>query len=161
MSGATAPARRRRGAALDTAVLDAAWDELRAVGYPRLTLDGVAARAGTSPRVPHDVYLHCISGQEDTVSQRIQDAPDAGTGITHSPPGGKASGYTHRRHHPGPCPLYVREPVPGPAHSSRPSGPADPQYRMQTPAATSVSAGHAACEVISAEAGRCPDLAHA
>jgi len=43
-----APARRRRGAALDAALLEAAWDELRAVGYPRLTLDGVAARAGTS-----------------------------------------------------------------------------------------------------------------
>jgi AcrR family transcriptional regulator len=43
-----ASARRRRGAALDAALLDAAWDELRAVGYPRFTLDGVAARAGTS-----------------------------------------------------------------------------------------------------------------
>jgi AcrR family transcriptional regulator len=43
-----APARRRRGAKLDAALLEAAWDELRAVGYPRFTLDGVAARAGTS-----------------------------------------------------------------------------------------------------------------
>jgi AcrR family transcriptional regulator len=43
-----AAARRRRGAALDAALLEAAWDELRAVGYPRFTLDGVAARAGTS-----------------------------------------------------------------------------------------------------------------
>jgi AcrR family transcriptional regulator len=43
-----APARRRRGAALDAALLEAAWDELRAVGYPGFTLDGVAARAGTS-----------------------------------------------------------------------------------------------------------------
>jgi AcrR family transcriptional regulator len=43
-----APVRRRRGAALEEALLEAAWDELRAVGYPRLTLDGVAARAGTS-----------------------------------------------------------------------------------------------------------------
>jgi AcrR family transcriptional regulator len=43
-----APARRRRGAVLDAALLEAAWDELRAVGYPRFTLDGVAARAGTS-----------------------------------------------------------------------------------------------------------------
>ena len=29
-------------------MLEAAWDELCAVGYPGLTLDGVAARAGTS-----------------------------------------------------------------------------------------------------------------
>jgi AcrR family transcriptional regulator len=42
------PARRRRGAALDAALLEAAWDELRSVGYPGFTLDGVAARAGTS-----------------------------------------------------------------------------------------------------------------
>jgi AcrR family transcriptional regulator len=40
--------RRRRGAELDAALLEAAWDELRAVGYPQFTLDGVAARAGTS-----------------------------------------------------------------------------------------------------------------
>jgi AcrR family transcriptional regulator len=42
------PARRRRGAALEAALLEAAWDELRAAGYPGFTLDGVAARAGTS-----------------------------------------------------------------------------------------------------------------
>jgi AcrR family transcriptional regulator len=45
---APGPARRRRGAELDAALLEAAWDELRAVGYPRFTMDGVAARAGTS-----------------------------------------------------------------------------------------------------------------
>ena len=65
----------------------------------------VAARAGNSARVLHEVYLHCTDGQDDTVSQRIEGALDAGTGISHSPPGGKASGYTHRRHHPSPCPL--------------------------------------------------------
>ena len=42
------PTRRRRGTALEAALLEAAWDELCAVGYPGLTLDGVAARAGTS-----------------------------------------------------------------------------------------------------------------
>jgi len=41
-------AARRRGAVLEAALLEAAWDELSAVGYPRFTLDGVAARAGTS-----------------------------------------------------------------------------------------------------------------
>jgi AcrR family transcriptional regulator len=39
---------RRRGPALEDALLDAAWDELRAVGYARLTMEGVAQRAGTS-----------------------------------------------------------------------------------------------------------------
>jgi integrase len=72
----------------------------------------VAARAGNSARVLHEVYLHCTDGQDDTVSQRIEDALDAATAPEHSPPGGKASGYTHRRHHPRPCPLYVHEPVP-------------------------------------------------
>jgi hypothetical protein len=84
----------------------------------------VAARAGNSARVLHEVYLHCTDGQDDAVSQRIEDALDAGAGITHSSPRAKVSGYTHRRHHPRPCPLYVREPVPGPAHSPRPPGPA-------------------------------------
>jgi AcrR family transcriptional regulator len=39
---------RRRGAALEDALLDAAWAELREVGYARLTMEGVAQRAGTS-----------------------------------------------------------------------------------------------------------------
>ncbi len=121
----------------------------------------VAARAGNSARVLHEVYLHCTDGQDDAVSQRIEDALDTGTGITHASPHTKASGYTHRRHHPRPCPLYVRRAGPGPAHSSRPPGPASLQYRMQTPAATSISAVQTASEAISAEAGRWPDPAHA
>jgi AcrR family transcriptional regulator len=39
---------RRRGAELEEAVLDAAWAELLERGYPGLTLEGVARRAGTS-----------------------------------------------------------------------------------------------------------------
>ena len=101
----------------------------------------VAARAGTSARVLHEVYLHCTDGQQDAVSQRIEDALDADASVTSLSRCGKASGYTHRRHHPGPCPLHVREPVPGPAHSPRPTGLASPQHRMPTPAATSVPAG--------------------
>jgi AcrR family transcriptional regulator len=42
---------RRRGLSLETALLDAAWDELHVVGYAALTMDGVAARAGTSKAV--------------------------------------------------------------------------------------------------------------
>jgi integrase len=130
---------------------------LNATGAPA----EVAARAGTSARVLHEVYLHCTDGQDDTVSQQIEDALHAAAGTTHPPPHAKASGYTHRRHHPRPCPLYVREPVPRPAHSPRPPGPPGPQHRTQAPAATSISAAQAASETISAEAGRCPDPAHA
>ena len=56
--------------------------------------------------------------------QRIEDALDAGTGITHSSPRAKASGCTHRRHLPRPCSLYVREPARSPAHGPRKPGPA-------------------------------------
>lgn len=41
-------ARRRRGPALEAALLDAAWDELNERGYAALTFDGVARRARTS-----------------------------------------------------------------------------------------------------------------
>jgi len=78
---------------------------LNATGEPA----EVAARAGTSTRVLHDVYVHCIDTREDAVSQRIEDALDPGASVTRSSRCGKASGYTHRRHHPRPCPLYVRE----------------------------------------------------
>jgi AcrR family transcriptional regulator len=42
---------RRRGAPLEAALLDAAWAELSAVGYQKLTMEGVADRAGTSRAV--------------------------------------------------------------------------------------------------------------
>ena len=42
---------RRRGAALEQALLDAAWDELTENGYARFTMDAVVQRAGTSPPV--------------------------------------------------------------------------------------------------------------
>ena len=44
---------RRRGAALEAALLDAAWAELQAVGYARLRMEAVAGRAGTSRAVLH------------------------------------------------------------------------------------------------------------
>jgi AcrR family transcriptional regulator len=42
---------RRRGAALEAALLDAAWDELQATGYAAMTMEAVADRAGTSRAV--------------------------------------------------------------------------------------------------------------
>ena len=68
----------------------------------------VVTQAGNSARVLHEVYLHCIDSEDDVVSQQIEDALDAGTGITHSSPRAKASGYTHRRRHPRPCPPILR-----------------------------------------------------
>lgn len=43
--------RRRHGKQLESALLTAAWDELVEVGYARLTMDSVAARARTSEPV--------------------------------------------------------------------------------------------------------------
>jgi AcrR family transcriptional regulator len=43
--------RRRRGAELEQAILDAAWAELNDVGYAALTIESVASRAGTSKPV--------------------------------------------------------------------------------------------------------------
>ena len=81
----------------------------------------VAARAGNSTRVLHEVYLHCIDGKENLVSQRIEDALDADLGSRQPSQCVKASGYTHRRHHPEPCPhLYVDlSPAPRIAHARR------------------------------------------
>ena len=45
------PRSRRRGATLEDALLRAAWEELSSVGYANLTMEGVAARAGTSKAV--------------------------------------------------------------------------------------------------------------
>lgn len=42
---------RRRGAALENALLDAAWDELEERGYDDLTIESVAQRASTSRAV--------------------------------------------------------------------------------------------------------------
>jgi AcrR family transcriptional regulator len=44
---------RRRGERLEHAILDAAWDLLTQVGYARLTMEAVAAEAGTSRPVIH------------------------------------------------------------------------------------------------------------
>jgi len=39
---------RRRGDTLETAILDAAWEELQEAGYSSFTVEAVAKRAGTS-----------------------------------------------------------------------------------------------------------------
>ncbi|MFE7030770.1 TetR/AcrR family transcriptional regulator [Streptomyces sp. NPDC057621] len=45
------PSTRRRGAALEEAILDAAWVQLAEAGYSGFTIEGVAARARTSTPV--------------------------------------------------------------------------------------------------------------
>ncbi|MEV8437464.1 TetR/AcrR family transcriptional regulator [Actinosynnema sp. NPDC051121] len=73
---------RRRGAQLEQAILDAAWDELRAVGYARLTIEAVAARAGTSKPV---IYRRWGGRAELVLAAWFRnlpvepEAPDTGT----------------------------------------------------------------------------------
>ena len=68
--------------------------------------------------------LHCIDGREQVISQQIEDALDSAPGVLHRSRCVTASGYTHRRHRPRPCPLSVREPARSPAPSPRKPGPA-------------------------------------
>ena len=74
---------RRRGAALENALLTAAWDELDERGYDDFTIDGVAARAHTSravlyrrwpgkPELVHAAVIAAMNSDPLTV-------PDTGT----------------------------------------------------------------------------------
>ena len=78
----TAKATRRRGAALEQAILDAAIEELAEVGYQNLTMDGVAARAGTSKNViyrrwPSRATL-CVAAYLKMLPTAPEDTPDTG-----------------------------------------------------------------------------------
>lgn len=64
--------RRRRGAALDDAILRAALDELRAVGYQNVTMEAVAARARTSKPV---LYRRWPNRAELVVAALRHDRP--------------------------------------------------------------------------------------
>jgi AcrR family transcriptional regulator len=84
MSLKTSPKpQRRRGNVLEEALLDAAWAELTEGGYEELTMDAVAARAGTSravlyrrwPGKPQLVH----AALEYVVSKDSAVAPDTGT----------------------------------------------------------------------------------
>ena len=73
-------ATRRRGAALETALLDAAWSELQSVGYAKLTMERVADRAQTSRAViyrrwssRHELVIAAMLHQQPTGARRIPD----------------------------------------------------------------------------------------
>ena len=77
------PATRRRGTALEAALLEAAWDELNEVGYAALTMEGVAARARTSRAVlyrrwPNRPELVVAALRHHTSAAPI-GVPDTGT----------------------------------------------------------------------------------
>ncbi|MEV7087392.1 TetR/AcrR family transcriptional regulator [Streptomyces sp. NPDC093085] len=76
-------AERRRGAALESALLDAAWEELLDVGYAGFTLDGVASRAGTSRPVIHrrwpDKRQLMVAALARTAERHPVAVPDTGS----------------------------------------------------------------------------------
>ncbi|ATL31160.1 TetR/AcrR family transcriptional regulator [Streptomyces formicae] len=73
---------RRRGEALETAILEAAWEELTERGYANLTVDSVAKRAGTSKPVLYRRWADKQKLVEAAVVRRnvIQQIPPADTG---------------------------------------------------------------------------------
>jgi AcrR family transcriptional regulator len=73
---------RRRGKALEDALLDAAWSELREGGYARFTIEAVAARAHTSRPVlyrrwPNRAEL-AVAAIRHILHKHPVDAPDTG-----------------------------------------------------------------------------------
>jgi len=76
-------AQRRRGAELEADLLKAAWDELAEVGYARLTMEGVAARARTGKQVLYrrwrnraELVLAAVRHNTGTI---LEDLPDTGS----------------------------------------------------------------------------------
>ncbi|MFD9128188.1 TetR/AcrR family transcriptional regulator [Kitasatospora sp. NPDC059571] len=74
---------RRRGAALEKALLDAAWEELAEKGYARFTMDAVVRRAATSPPV---LYRRWSDRDElvraavvHVLREHVLDVPDTGS----------------------------------------------------------------------------------
>jgi AcrR family transcriptional regulator len=78
----TPKATRRRGAELEQAILQAAAEELAQVGYQNLTMDSVAARAGTAKnaiyrRWPNRAAL-CVAAYRRLLPTGPTDIPDTG-----------------------------------------------------------------------------------
>lgn len=76
-------AERRRGAALEKALLDAAWEELKENGYARFTMDAVVKRAGTSPPVLYRRWPNRTELVRATIAHTLEesrlDVPDTGS----------------------------------------------------------------------------------
>jgi AcrR family transcriptional regulator len=70
-------ARRRRGAELEHAILDATWVELAAEGYSNLTYEGVAKRSGTSRPVLYRRWPTRTSLASAAIARQIKLNPIA------------------------------------------------------------------------------------
>ncbi|WP_037913240.1 TetR/AcrR family transcriptional regulator [Actinacidiphila yeochonensis] len=76
-------ATRRRGDALEAAILEAAWAELAETGYPQLTMEGVAARARTGKQVLYRRWRNraelVIAAMRHSTGSIADDIPDTGS----------------------------------------------------------------------------------
>ena len=74
---------RRRGEVLENAILQAAWDELRETGYARLSMEGVAARAGTNKNAVYRRWPNKTALVIAVISKHLPrpslEAPDTGS----------------------------------------------------------------------------------
>jgi AcrR family transcriptional regulator len=77
-----APRTRRRGATLEHAILDAAWEEIAAAGYHQATMGSVAARAGTNKAALYRRWPNRTELLTAAIDRRVVhlDAPPADTG---------------------------------------------------------------------------------
>ena len=80
LNSRTSGRQRRRGAALEHALREAAWDELMANGYDDFTMDAVAVKAGTSRAVLYrrwrnrpDLVIAAIRRHRALLSGEIPD----------------------------------------------------------------------------------------
>ncbi len=73
---------RRRGATLEQAILDAAWEEITSVGYAQATMGSVAARAGTNKATLYRRWPNRIELLTAAVDRRVVnlDGPPVDTG---------------------------------------------------------------------------------
>ncbi|HEY3684536.1 MAG TPA: TetR/AcrR family transcriptional regulator [Streptosporangiaceae bacterium] len=75
MTSIRAARQRRRGRVLEAAIFDAVLAELAEVGYGRLTMEGVAVRAGTAKST---LYRRWSSREELVIASLGHVMPDAG-----------------------------------------------------------------------------------
>lgn len=83
MSSATAGGLRRRGAALEAAILDAGWDQLIEAGYKGFTIDAVAARSASARSVLYRRWPSRLGLLKAVIRHRgsidVIPIPDTGT----------------------------------------------------------------------------------
>lgn len=70
--------RRRRGAVLEQAIVDAAWAELGEVGWERFSIAGVADRCGTAKTVIYRRWPNRVQLAQDMLVRALRTVDDGG-----------------------------------------------------------------------------------